>query len=268
MCSSGFDANRSCRTAGATPTITIGLRVRAMRVGAELQQLSDRILAGKQACRQRGVDDHRRRAADAHFFGGGELAAAQHRHAERPEVVRRRRHTRARATSLPLAAGSSLLQARPFALHHRRHGVVAERQHRRGAGGDTRSGSRSQALEDRAPCFAALDAVVAAQPRIDLRDHGSGSSCKSRIGRCARSRAAHEQAAQHQQRERQRELRGDERAAHGDAAADAARHFAGLVLQRRQQVGPRQPQRRPQPEANRRQRAEQQRRHEHASYPA
>ncbi len=53
MCCSGFGSNRSCRTVGATPTISIGLRLGGPGVGAELQHLPDRILVGEQRVRER-----------------------------------------------------------------------------------------------------------------------------------------------------------------------------------------------------------------------
>jgi hypothetical protein len=45
--------------------------------------------------------------------------------------------------------------------------------------------------------------------------------------------------------QRQCELRGDERVAHGDASGDRAADLAGMILERRLQVRPRQSQRRP-----------------------
>src|SRR5919106_6357285 len=97
--------------------------------------------------------------------------------------------------------------------------------------------------------------VVATQLRLDLRNRQL-TDVEARIRGCTRGRATDEQAAQDQQCQRQRELRGDERVAHGDASGDLAADLAGMILERRLQVRPRQSQRRPESEGYRRERTE------------
>ena len=92
--------------------------------------------------------------------------------------------------------------------------------------------------------LATLGRVVAAQRRVDLRNR-QGTDIEARIRPCTRGRATDEQSAQDEQRQRHCELRGDERASHGDASGDLAADLAGMILERRLQVRPRQSQRRP-----------------------
>ena len=60
---------------GATPTMSIGFESAVAGIGAELQQLADRILIREQTFGERLVDDHRRRAARAGFFRRREFTA-------------------------------------------------------------------------------------------------------------------------------------------------------------------------------------------------
>jgi hypothetical protein len=91
------------------------------------------------------------------------------------------------------------------------------------------------------------------------------SDFEARIRGCTRGRATDEQSAQDQQRQRQCELRGDERVAQGDPSGDRAGDLAGVILERRPQVRPRQSQRRAESKGHRRERAETHRRKEHRS---
>ena len=144
-------------------------------------------------------------------------------------------------TERPLAYAVPALL--PAALHNLAERIVAEWKDRCFRDG-LDAWSRAQCLEHGAMRLATLGRVVAPQRRVDLRNRQL-TDVEARSCGCTRGRATDEQSAQDQQCQRQRELRGDERAAHGDASGDLAADLAGLILERRQQVRPRQSQRGP-----------------------
>ena len=144
--------------------------------------------------------------------------------------------------------GIFVAQPRALALHAGGHRVFAERHHRsRGRGLDARRAA--QALEDaRAACRWLLRRRRSRRAADRSRATTSGSSAKPGSAETPAAAPRTNRPLRTSKRQRQRQLRGDQRAAHGDAASDAAATLAGLILQRRQQIRPRQPQRRPQPE--------------------